>query len=175
MQLHLSQPNLATHQCFCLLQCRQKTVEDKRQCSTCTQQFCPKCLTNRYGPGQEQVRQAAENSITSTSFCLLPQLLQQLPTQLTLPGSLLSAVLPSASPVKCIEQKRCSCTAAETSLMHHCKKQVRICLFIHAPKVFLMPRVRSCTRVTLICRLPNNPNGVAQNARKIAVAATAAR
>ncbi|DBA91476.1 hypothetical protein WJX77_005924 [Trebouxia sp. C0004] len=35
-------------------QCRQKTVEDKRQCSTCTQQFCPKCLTNRYGPGQEQ-------------------------------------------------------------------------------------------------------------------------
>ncbi|KAL0023220.1 hypothetical protein WJX79_005106 [Trebouxia sp. C0005] len=35
-------------------QCRQKTVEDKRQCSTCIQQFCPKCLTNRYGPGQEQ-------------------------------------------------------------------------------------------------------------------------
>lgn len=35
-------------------QCRQKTVEDKRKCTTCTQYFCPKCLTNRYGLDQEE-------------------------------------------------------------------------------------------------------------------------
>lgn len=37
------------------MQCRQKTVEDKRHCTTCNQQFCPKCLSNRYGPEQEEV------------------------------------------------------------------------------------------------------------------------
>ena len=45
----------ASSELFLMLQCRQKTVEDKPQCTTCNQQWCPKCLTNRYGPQQEQV------------------------------------------------------------------------------------------------------------------------
>ncbi|KAL3137478.1 hypothetical protein ABBQ38_004767 [Trebouxia sp. C0009 RCD-2024] len=49
------------------VQCRQKTVEDKRQCTTCNQQFCPKCLTNRYGVEQEQKAGLAPTGILATT------------------------------------------------------------------------------------------------------------
>ena len=53
---------------LCILQCRQKTVEDKRQCTTCNQQFCPKCLTNRYGEEQEQVCTTSPLHITPPEY-----------------------------------------------------------------------------------------------------------
>ena len=31
------------------LQCRQKTVEVKAKCNSCTLWWCPACLLNRYG------------------------------------------------------------------------------------------------------------------------------
>lgn len=34
---------------ICSLQCRQKTVEVKAKCNTCTLWWCPACLLNRYG------------------------------------------------------------------------------------------------------------------------------
>jgi len=37
-------------------QCRQKTVEVKAKCSSCTLYWCPRCLLNRYGEEVEAVR-----------------------------------------------------------------------------------------------------------------------
>ncbi|BDA43044.1 probable cell division cycle-associated 7-like protein at N-terminal half [Coccomyxa sp. Obi] len=38
-------------------QCRQKTVEVKAKCGTCTMYFCPRCLLNRYGEEVDKVNQ----------------------------------------------------------------------------------------------------------------------
>lgn len=51
---------------------------------------------------------------------------------------LLSAVLPSANPVQCIEQRHSSCTAAKTSMVHHRRIQFLIFILIYAPYIFLM-------------------------------------
>ena len=37
------------------VQCRQKTVEVKAKCSSCTMYFCPRCLLNRYGEEVDKV------------------------------------------------------------------------------------------------------------------------
>ena len=34
---------------FTPVQCRQKTVEGKAKCGSCTLHWCPRCLLNRYG------------------------------------------------------------------------------------------------------------------------------
>ena len=175
MQLHLSQPNLATHQCFCLLQCRQKTVEVKRQCSTCTQQFCPKCLTNRYGPGQEQVSQAAKDSMETTPSCMLPPLLQQLTMQLALPTSF--SQLSCHQPILCNVLSKGTALALPQRLAWYIIVECNSlsAYLIYALEMFLMLWCWSCSRVSLLHRLPSNPIGAAQNARRTAVAATAAR
>lgn len=41
------------------MQCRQKTVEVKGKCSTCTLFWCPRCLLNRYGEEVAAVNQLA--------------------------------------------------------------------------------------------------------------------
>jgi Zinc-finger domain of monoamine-oxidase A repressor R1 len=38
-----------------LYQCRQKTVEVKAKCTSCTLWWCPRCLLNRYGEEVEAV------------------------------------------------------------------------------------------------------------------------
>lgn len=46
---------LAKLKAFCLMQCRQKTVEVKAKCTECTLRWCPRCLLNRYGQVVEEV------------------------------------------------------------------------------------------------------------------------
>lgn len=57
------------------MQCRQKTVEVKAKCGTCTMYFCPRCLLNRYG---EEVGKVSLSDAVLTSGKILPIMLTSL-------------------------------------------------------------------------------------------------
>jgi hypothetical protein len=53
--------------CKYMMQCRQKTVEAKAKCGSCTMFFCPRCLLNRYGEEVDKVHHYNTPDFTTQS------------------------------------------------------------------------------------------------------------